>query len=116
MLIHPQLKNTHINTQHPHTYGKKKREEISMEGGLGWSKEGDLLGDCQKVTEITSEKRIGEEGVHTGNIKESEVTGKKKESRIALWSLAWMAKQRGSTHGDWASIRKARTEKQLTAR
>lgn len=58
--------------------------------------------------------------MHTGNIVESEFTAhthtEKRESRMAFWCLAWVAKQRDSIHRDWGSIRKAKTEEELTAR
>lgn len=40
----------------------------------------------------------------------------KRESRMALWFLVWVAKQRDSIHRDWGSIRKSKAEKELTAR
>ena len=111
-LIHPQLGNTQvrINTQHPHTYGTEKREEISVEGGLRWSKEGDLLGDLREKEGggCAHRKYCGVRiySTHT----------EKKESSMVLWFLLWVAKQKDSIHRDWGSIRKAKAEKELTAR
>lgn len=41
---------------------------------------------------------------------------REKESRMAVWFLLWVAKQKDSIHRDWGSIRKAKAGKELTAR